>query len=141
MPIEKEVTGIHKNGEEVTKNMSYILQFIDGTRIMASLLSNLVNNLSEGIHRIKCKFGHDDKKNVKLAELRAKHATFLLNRQDHLIELKMILYNTIVYVATKNINRFNEKFKKRIFNTNKFSNRDNNKLFNVCEEMFILMNI
>ena len=21
-----------------------------------------VNNLSEGIHRIKCKFGHDDKK-------------------------------------------------------------------------------
>ena len=29
---------------------------------MASSLSNLVNNLSEGIHRIKCKFGHDDKK-------------------------------------------------------------------------------
>ena len=25
---------------------------------MASSLSNLVNNLSEGIHRIKCKFGH-----------------------------------------------------------------------------------
>ena len=29
---------------------------------MASLLSNLVDNLSEGIHRIKCKFRHDDKK-------------------------------------------------------------------------------
>ena len=29
---------------------------------MASSLSNLINNLSEGIHRIKCKFGHDDKK-------------------------------------------------------------------------------
>ena len=29
---------------------------------MASSLSNLVNNLSEGIHRIKCKLGHDDKK-------------------------------------------------------------------------------
>ena len=29
---------------------------------MASSLSNLVNNLSEGIHRIKCKYGHDDKK-------------------------------------------------------------------------------
>ena len=28
---------------------------------MASSLSNLVNNLSEGIHRIKCKFGHDHK--------------------------------------------------------------------------------
>ena len=29
---------------------------------MASSLSNLVNNVSEGIHRTKCKFGHDDKK-------------------------------------------------------------------------------
>ena len=29
---------------------------------MVSLLSNLVNNLSERIHRIKCKYGHDDKK-------------------------------------------------------------------------------
>ena len=29
---------------------------------MASLLSNLVNNLPEGIHKIKCKYRHDDKK-------------------------------------------------------------------------------
>ena len=29
---------------------------------MASSLSNLANNFSEGIHRIKCKCGHDDKK-------------------------------------------------------------------------------
>ena len=29
---------------------------------MASSLSNLVNNLSEGIHGIKCKYGHDDKR-------------------------------------------------------------------------------
>ena len=29
---------------------------------MANLLSNLVNNLSEGIHKIKCKLRHDDKK-------------------------------------------------------------------------------
>ena len=29
---------------------------------MASSLSNLVNNPSEGVHRIKCKYGHDDKK-------------------------------------------------------------------------------
>ena len=25
----------------------------------------LVNNISEGIHRIKCNFGHNDKKNLK----------------------------------------------------------------------------
>ena len=29
---------------------------------MASSLSNLCNDLAEGIHRIKCKFGRDDKK-------------------------------------------------------------------------------
>ena len=29
---------------------------------MTSALSNLINNISEGIHRIKCKFRHDDKK-------------------------------------------------------------------------------
>ena len=28
---------------------------------MASSLSNLVNNLCERMHRIKCKLGHDDK--------------------------------------------------------------------------------
>ena len=60
--MEKEVTRIDKNGEEITKNISYILQFIDSIRFMASSLSNLVNNLSEGIHRTKCKFGDDDKK-------------------------------------------------------------------------------
>ena len=62
VPIDKEVTRINKTGKEITKNISYILQFIDSTRFMASSLSNLVNNLSEGIHIIKCKFGHNDKK-------------------------------------------------------------------------------
>ena len=67
--IAKEVTRIHKNGEEVTKNISYILQFIDSARFVASSLSNLVNNLSEGIHGIKYKFGHDDKKCETCLEL------------------------------------------------------------------------
>ena len=62
VPIEKEATRIDKNGEENTKNICYILQFIDSARLMASSLSNLVNNLSEGIHIIKCKFGRNDKK-------------------------------------------------------------------------------
>ena len=29
---------------------------------MASSLPNLVNNLAEGIYKIKCKYGHDDQK-------------------------------------------------------------------------------
>ena len=43
------------------KKLSYILQFIDSTRFMASSLTNFVNNLSAEIHRIKCKFRHDNK--------------------------------------------------------------------------------
>ena len=62
VPIEKEVTRIDKNGEEITKNISYILQFIDSARFMASSLSNLVNNLSERIHKIKCKYENNDRK-------------------------------------------------------------------------------
>ena len=53
VPMEKEVTRINENGEEVTENISYILQFVYSTRFMASSLSNLVNNFSEGIHKIK----------------------------------------------------------------------------------------
>ena len=60
--IEKEVIRIDKNGEEITKNISYILQHIDSASFMAGSLSNPVNNLSERIHRIKSKCGHDDKK-------------------------------------------------------------------------------
>ena len=53
---------IDKNGEEIIKNISYRLQFIDSGRFMENPLLNLVDNLSEGIHKIKCKYGHDDKK-------------------------------------------------------------------------------
>ena len=45
---------------------------------MASSLSNLVNNLSERIHRIKCEFGYDDQ-NVKHIELNITIATVFLN--------------------------------------------------------------
>ena len=48
--IEKEDIRIDKNSEEVTKDNSHILQFIDSWRFMASSLANLANNLSEGIH-------------------------------------------------------------------------------------------
>ena len=33
---------------------------------MASSLSSHFNNLSEGINKIKCKYGHDDVKRAKL---------------------------------------------------------------------------
>ena len=51
-----------KNREEITRNISYRLKFNNSARFMASALSNLVNNLSKGFHKIKYKYGHDDKK-------------------------------------------------------------------------------
>ena len=37
--LKKEVTKIDNNGEEITNNISYGLQFIDNARLMASSLS------------------------------------------------------------------------------------------------------
>ena len=42
-----------------------IAQFVD----MASSLSNLINNLAEGIHKCKFKYRHDHK-NVKLCGIK-----------------------------------------------------------------------
>ena len=47
--------------KKLPKNISYLLQFIDSARFMASSISNLANNISAGIHRIKYKYRHDDK--------------------------------------------------------------------------------
>ena len=65
---------------KITKNKFYILQFIDSVRLMASSLSNLVNNLSEGI--VKLNVNMDTmSKNVKFAELDISIATLFLNTQ------------------------------------------------------------
>ena len=69
---------------------------------MTSSSSDLVNNLAERIHRIKCKYKHDNK-NVKLIKFK-----------DDLIEYKCLCCN-------KNYQRkFDESFEKRFFNTYKF---------------------
>ena len=41
--------------EKKLQKKYYKLQFIDSARFTASSLSNLINNLSEGIHRNKSK--------------------------------------------------------------------------------------
>ena len=65
--------------------MSYILQFTDSARFMASSLSNLFNKLSERI--IELNVNTDMMiKNVKLAELNTSIATVFLNIQT----LKMV---------------------------------------------------
>ena len=90
---------------------------------MAGSLSNLVNNLSEQLHRIKCKLGHDDKK-CEMCEIKYKCCDCFLeytNFEDDLIVYKCLCYN-------KNYqHKFHEKLKERFFNTYEFSNHDNNK--------------
>ena len=44
---------------------------------MTSSLSNLVNNFSEGINRIKCKLAHDDKKR-QTCGIKCKHCDCFL---------------------------------------------------------------
>ena len=85
VPREKEATRIDKDGEKITKNISYILQFVDSARSMASSLSNFLNNLSEGIHIINLNTNMTIK-NVKLIELNISVSIVFLNTQI----LKMI---------------------------------------------------
>ena len=77
------------------KKLFYILQFIDSARFMAKSLSNLVNNLCEGILRIKCKFGHIDKKcETCIIEYKYCDCFFeYTNFKDDLIEYKCLCYN------------------------------------------------
>ena len=77
--------------KKLQKHISYILQFIDSARFMASSSSNLFNNLSQGLLRIKCKFGHDDKK-CETCGIKYKHCECCpeyTNCRDDLIEYKM----------------------------------------------------
>ena len=90
---------------------------------MANSLSNLANDLSEGIHRIKCKYGHDDTK-CETCGIKYKHCDCFLeytNFKDDLIEHKCLSCNKSYQ------RKFDEKLKERSFNTYKFSNHDNNK--------------
>ena len=90
---------------------------------MVSSLSSLVNNLSEGIHKIECKCGHDDKK-CETCGIKDKYCDCFLeytNFKDDLIKYKCLCCNKYYQ------NKIDEKSKERFFNTYKFSNHDNNK--------------
>ena len=88
---------------------------------MASSLSNLVNNLAEGIHKIKCKNEHSNRK-CKTCGIKHKdyHSFFECTnfKVDDLIKYKCLCCN-------KNYQKkFYENLKKQFFNTYKFSNDD-----------------
>ena len=51
--IDKEATKNDEDVEKITKHISYKIKFIDAAKFMESLFSNLDNNLTERIHKIK----------------------------------------------------------------------------------------
>ena len=51
--IEKEIRKNDKDANEDIITISWKIKVIDSARFMASLLSNLVDNIAEGIHKSK----------------------------------------------------------------------------------------
>ena len=90
---------------------------------MATSLSNLVNNLFERIHKIKCKYGNGNKKcetcgiKYEICDCFLEYTNF----KDDLTEYKCLCCN-------KNYQqKFDERLKEQFCNTYKFSSYDNNK--------------
>ena len=118
IPITDEVKMIHKNGKDITETISYRQQFIHRSliRLMASS-SNPVNNLAEGIHKTKCKGGHENKK-CEMYRIDTKIVNLVFYKQTliNLIRYKFPFFNR------NHQKQFNEDLIKRFFNTYKFSN-------------------
>ena len=104
VPIEKEVIKISKDGNESVESICYKIKFINSSRFMAILLSNLFANLTERIHQIKfgCSVEHENVKN-------------------NLIKYKCVSCDK------KYPKKLNEEFEKKYKSTFKFSNNDSNK--------------
>ena len=103
---------------------------------MASLLSNLADNLGEEIHKVKCEFGHDNEK-CETCGTKCKNYNCYLkytNLKDGLIEKTCLCCN-------KNYQKLSaESLKKRFVNTFKFSNHDANTFFCCCKKVFTHIN-
>ena len=79
--IEKTVKRIDKKQEEIAKNISYILQFIDSARFMPTSLSNSVKIFLKKFTELNVNTNMAIK-NVKTAELNIIIATVSLNTQN-----------------------------------------------------------
>ena len=102
--IKKKIVKTHKEGNEIVETISYKIKFIDSVRFMAISQSNIINYLTEGICKIKCKdcdcfLQHESVKN-------------------NLIKYKGLSCNE------NYSSKFDEELKKKFKNTFNFSNND-----------------
>ena len=80
--MEKEVTRTDKNEEEITKNISYILQFIDSAKFMASSYQIIILSIIFLKEFKELNVNSDTMtKNEKHVELKVSIATVFLNAQ------------------------------------------------------------
>ena len=93
-----------KDGNESVVTISYKIKLIDSARFMATSLLNLVDNLAEGIHKIK----------FKDCDCFLEYESV----KDNLRKYKCLSCNKDYS------NKLYEKFKKRFKNIFKFSNND-----------------
>ena len=107
--IEKEVTKTYNYGNESVVTIPYQMKCISSARFMTTSLSNLADNLAEGIQKIKCK------------------------DCDCFREYESVKDNSIKYgclFCNKNyLNKNDEELKKRLKNIFQFFNNDINNLF------------
>ena len=107
--IEKEVSKTYNYGNESVVTVPYKIKCISSARYMTTSLSNLADNITEGIHKIKCK------------------------DCDCFPEYESVNDNSIKYgclFCNKNyLNKNDKELKKRLKNIFQFSNNDINNLF------------
>ena len=101
-----------KNGKEITKNITYKLKFIYSVKFISCSLSNLVENLSEGIDKIKRKYRHNNEK----CEIQYKDCECNLEYTN--VKDELLIYKCLS--CKGNYKKFDEDLQKEFANLLKF---------------------
>ena len=99
------------------------MQFINSTAFLATSLSILVVNLVERVHKIKCKYEHDDIK-CETCRIKYKDCKYCLESTNYKVGL---MEHKCLFCNKNSQKKFDIKLKKRFSITYKCSNNDLNK--------------